>query len=219
VESATRRGWIDKGEKNTKYFLGLEKARANAKIMEEVKDEHGNLITKQDNIMKVQRDYFINLYKKKISHQGINAKINNFLDDAYVPKLHEEQAQTCEGRISRKEALQALKQMKDGSAPGSDGLTTEFFKVFWSRLQHILVASFNASFEDGKMSTSQRNAIITLIHKGKHLPRNELKNWRPISLTNVDYKLLAKCLAIRVSTVIKDIINCDQVGFIKGRRS
>ena len=58
---------------------------------------------------------------------------------------------------------------------------------------------------------------ITHIHKRKYLPRNELKNWRSLSLTNSDYKLLAKCLALRLSHVIHDVINTDQVGYIKGR--
>ena len=57
-----------------------------------------------------------------------------------------------------------------------------------------------------------------MIHKGKHLARDNLKNWQPISLTNSDYKLLAKCLALRLGDVINDIVNADQVGYIKGRR-
>ena len=67
------------------------------------------------------------------------------------------------------------------------------------------------------MSTTQKRAVITLIHKGKQLPRDDLNNWRPISLTNSDYKLLAKSLAIRLSSVISSIVNEDQVGFLKGR--
>ena len=56
------------------------------------------------------------------------------------------------------------------------------------------------------MSISQRRAIITLIHKGKELSRDDLGNWRPISLTNFDYKILAKILANRFKGVISDII-------------
>ena len=48
--------------------------------------------------------------------------------------------------------------------------------------------------------------MIILIHKGNELARNDLKNWRPISLTNSDYKLLAKCLALRLSSVTGEIM-------------
>ena len=68
-----------------------------------------------------------------------------------------------------------------------------------------------------RVSITQKRAVITLIHKGKQLPRDDLNNWRPISLSNSDYKLLAKSLAIRLSNVISSIVNEDQVGFLKGR--
>ena len=58
---------------------------------------------------------------------------------------------------------------------------------------------------------------ITLIHKGKDLARDNLKNWQPIWLTISDYKLLAKCLALCLGDVINDVSG-DQVGYIKGRR-
>ena len=70
---------------------------------------------------------------------------------------------------------------------------------------------FNSAFENGNLSSSQRKAVITLIHKGKDLARDNLKNWRPISL-------LAKCLALRLGDVINDVVSGDQVGYIKGRR-
>ena len=78
-------------------------------------------------------------------------------------------------------------------------------------------SSFNKSFITGSLSHTQSSAILTLIDKGKELPRNKLQNWRPISLTNTDYKILAKCLASRVSKVLKSIISEDQVGYMKGR--
>ena len=56
-----------------------------------------------------------------------------------------------------------------------------------------------------------------MIHKGKDLQRDDLNNWRPITLTNTDYKILAECLSRRLLNVIGDSINEDQVGFIKGR--
>ena len=83
--------------------------------------------------------------------------------------------------------------------------------------QYNFIKSFNLSFNTGSLSFTQTSAILTLIHKGKDLARNKLQNWRPISLTNTDYKILAKCLANRVNKVIENIISEDQVGYIKGR--
>ena len=77
--------------------------------------------------------------------------------------------------------------------------------------------SLNGAFTKGETSITQKRGVITLIHKGKQLPRGELNNWCPISLTNSDYKLLAKSIAIRLSSVISSIVNEDQVGFLNGR--
>ena len=115
------------------------------------------------------------------------------------------------------ETTSALKLMKNDSAPGSDGLTIEFLKFFWQRIRSMITNSFNDSFEKGHLSYTQRQGIITLIHKGKELERDKLNNWRPITLTNSDYKILAKELAERLGNVIHKIINKDQVGYIKNR--
>ena len=71
--------WVEEGEKNTKYFLNLEKSRANSKIMEKVTDDKGRTFTKQVDIMNVQRDFFSNLYKKKIDKEGMEEKITTFM--------------------------------------------------------------------------------------------------------------------------------------------
>ena len=81
----------------------------------------------------------------------------------------------------------------------------------------MVLNSLNSAFKKGEMSITQKRAVITLTHKGKQLPRDDLNNWRPISLTNSDYKLLAKSLSIHLSSVISSIVNEDQVGFLKYR--
>ena len=107
---------------------------------------------------------------------------------------------------------------KNGAAPDSDGITVEFLKVFWSDRGKRITAWFNSACAIGSMSSCQCNTVATLIHKGEDLPRNELKNCRTTFLLNSDYKLLAKCLTLRLSRVTCDISNIDQVGYIKGLR-
>ena len=140
-----------------------------------------------------------------------------FCKNLSIPQLGEEQKELCEGMITDDEASYALSCMKNGSAPGSDGLTTAFYKFFWSKIRDMVINSYNESFDEGKLSSSQRRAIITLIHKGKDLPREMLGDWRPISLTNTNYKIIAKTLALRLQKVIPDLVFEDQVGYIRGR--
>jgi len=101
-------------------------------------------------------------------------------------------------------------------SPGNDGLTVEFYKAFWQVVGKIMVDSLNYSYDHGKLSNSQKEAIITLIEKKDKNKRN-LSNWRPISLTNVDVKIGSKAIAKRLETVLPNIIHYNQCAYVKGR--
>ena len=101
-------------------------------------------------------------------------------------------------------------------SPGNDGLTKEFYICFSGEIAAPLVESLNCSFPVGQLSTSQRQAVITLIEK-KGRDKRLVKNWRPISLMNVDTKIASKVLALRMKKVIPNLINYDQTAHVKGR--
>ena len=106
--------------------------------------------------------------------------------------------------------------MKNNKSPGSDGISIEFYKIFWNDIKIYLVNSLNYSFQNGDLTDLQKQSVITL------LPKTDkdtcfLKNWRPISLLNVDYKIATKTIANRIKKVITNIVSNAQTGFIKGR--
>ena len=179
--------------------------------------DDGRIVTNQHDIRHTQREFYKKLYSRVTEEQVTENDLENFLKDNDVPTLTNPEMESCEGEISIEEATKALRNMNNGSSPGPDGLSTEFYKIFWKEIGNTVIRSFNQSFNTGSLSFTQTSAILTLIHKGKELPKNKLQNWRPISLTNADYKLLARCLSNRVSNVIDSIISEDQVGYIKGR--
>ena len=84
------------------------------------------------------------------------------------------------------------------------------------QLRWFVVRSLNEGFTNKNMSISQREGIIVCLPKGDK-PREYLKNWRPISLLNVSYKIGSACIARRIKTVLGNIINEDQTGFVAGR--
>ena len=79
------------------------------------------------------------------------------------------------------EFYKALEKFENNKSPGNDGLTAEFYRTFWPILGNLLVDSLNAAYINGKLSNSQRQAIIRLIEK-KDKDRRYVENWRPISL-------------------------------------
>ena len=126
-----------------------------------------------------------------------------------------DEKEKCEGMLTKAECLQALKSMKPRKTPGSDGLPIEFYKVFWNKISHCLLNTFNYAYIEGKFSISQRCWIIKLIPK-KDAEPYFVKNWRPITLLNSDYKIAAKAIANRLQNVLPKLIDSDQTGFLKG---
>ena len=110
----------------------------------------------------------------------------------------------------------ALKQLKNDKSPGNDGFTTNFYKFFWPDIKHLLFESYNYSFETGMLTNDQKRGILNLIPKADKDLRF-LKNWRPVSLLNTDYKILTKALANRIQKVLPKLIQADQVGYMKNR--
>ena len=143
-------------------------------------------------------------------------KLIFFLNHDTLAKLTDDQKSSIEGPLTNSECNVILKTFKSNKAPGNDGLTADFYKFFWPLIGSLMVDSFNTSFEKGEMSTSQKQSIICLIEK-KGKDRLLVKNWRPISLLNCDYKIASKAIAHRITKHLSSLIHPNQCGFIKGR--
>ena len=140
----------------------------------------------------------------------------NYLTDINTTLLSEHESLSCEGKLTLKEIYQALESMPGKKSPGNDGLSKEFYLSFFDLLSQPLLESLNAAFDEGELSPSQRQAIITLIEKnGKD--KRLIKNWRPISLLNIETKILSKVLATRIKSVIKSVIQPYQTAYVPGR--
>lgn len=209
--------WLEEGEKNTKYFLNLEKRNYNNCYIKTLIAENGQEISKPIDILEEEKKYYTDLYSTKLKNSELELEnIKTFLEKEDIPKLSENEKDICEEELSLSECAKALSLLPNNKSPGSDGFTTNFYKFFWSDLKDILFESYKYSFQTGNLSQNQKRGILNLLPKEKKDLRF-LKNWRPVSLLNTDYKILTKALAIRLQKVIPTLINSDQVGYIKGR--
>ena len=93
--------------------------------------------------------------------------------------------------------MNALKEFKNCNSPGTDGLSAEFYNFFWTDISTDIIGSFDYAFKTGTLSINQRRGIISLIPK-KNKDKSLLENLRPISLLNIDYKILTKSIAKRL---------------------
>ena len=105
--------------------------------------------------------------------------------------------------------------MKNNKSPGSDGVPADFYKVFWSKIK-FFVFCFTLCFAGKELSTTMKQTTLSCIPKGNK-PRHFLKNWRPISLLNVTYKLASATIASRLKSVLNSLISPTQTGFLPDR--
>ena len=194
----------------------MEKRHFNCKTIRNLKTENNIRIPKDAEILQEAKTFYESLYSSKIDLNTSNEKEDSFFPENHKIKLNYNQKMSCEGLLSAAECLQSLKTMESGKSPGTDGLPAEFYKMFWNDVSTFLIDALNMSFSKGYLSISQRRGLITLLPK-KNKPRQYLRNWRPITLLNCDYKIAAKSIATRLKKVLPYLINNDQTGFLKGR--
>ncbi len=101
-------------------------------------------------------------------------------------------------------------------SPGNDGLSKEFYSKFWEKISNLLFASLMQGKRKGELSASQRQAIIKILEK-KGRDKRLIKNWRPISLLNLDVKLLTKTLAAKLKKVLPNLVQSDQTAYVANR--
>ena len=134
----------------------------------------------------------------------------------YYPSLNNDQINLCEKDLSETDLYNAMKNIKNNKSSGNDGLTKEFYEGFWDKIKELLITSVTEAKSKGELSSSQRQTIIKLIEK-KDRDKNYINNWRPISLQNVDTKIISNALSERLKNVPSSLISTKQAACIKNR--
>ena len=214
IRSRTR--WYNEGKKNSKYFFELEKRHFNSKTIRNLKIDDNTTLNTDEEILKEAKRFYQALYTSNNSFcQNVSGE-DLFFQQGNQCIISDDERRLCEGLLTARECLESLKNMESNKTPGTDGIPVEFYKVFWNDIKPFFLASINASHAKGLLSISQRRGLLTLIPK-KDKALCYIKNWRPISLLNCDYKIAAKSIANRIKRTLPSVINSDQTGFQKNR--
>jgi hypothetical protein len=141
--------------------------------------------------------------------------MDKFLDRYQVPKLNQDQVNDLNSLIFPKELEVVINILPTKKSPGPEGFSAEFYQIFKEDLIPVLHKLFHKIETEGTLVNSFYEASITVIPKTQKDP-TKIENFRPISLMNINAKILNEVLANLIQEHIKTIIHPDQVGFIPG---
>ena len=201
---------LDNKEQPSKFFYQKEMSKGQKKLISKIIKEDDTVCEDNNSITQSFVEYYSSLYKKEPG----NLPPRHYLEN--LPKVDKEKNEHLGKLIEVEEIETALKQMENNKAPGSDGLTKEFFQAFSKELIPIIKDIFTTIYDQESLCQSQRLSYISLLCKNNNEPQF-CKNYRPISLLNVDYKILSKVLCNRLRPLLNDIIHPDQTCSIPGR--
>ena len=209
-----KQNWFKYGEKSSKYFFKLETKNYSKRNRFLLKKDN-KMISGLNNILKLQDQFYRNLYKAPEEYDDVNDLFEKFTKDMRLNRISENDRRYYEEQINMSELKKAVSELKKQKTPGNDGIPAEFYVHFYDHIKFLLIELMREIAKNG-CTGSMAQSIITLIEKpGKDL--TNLSNWRPISLMNTDAKIYSKIVANRLEGTMKQLIHHDQTGFMKGR--
>ena len=192
---------IEEGEFNLAYLSKLEKMKAEQNLIYSLVNSEGQLVNSTEEVLKVTYDFYKNLYSKEPEDHDAQRDLLDGVDK----QLSDEDRLKLDADFSKEEFERAIKDLKKNKSPGTDGLTKEFYDFFWDLLQDFYLDCIKEIEQEGELTESQKQGLVRISYKKNG--RVCIENYRPITLLNVDLKILTRTLAKRIAEVLPKLIH------------
>ncbi|XP_075499320.1 uncharacterized protein LOC142537712 [Primulina tabacum] len=207
----SRVNWLSHGDRNSKYFHACATARRTRNHIRGLVSSHGDWCTDTSGMAEIVERYFTNLFSSINPTADERNRIHNYVNTTIDDQIN---SILC-APFSAAEVRKALFDMHPNKALGPDGMSVLFFQKFWDVIGEETTAAILKILNDGAAIEDWNATIVTLVPKIQN-PMT-MKDFRPISLCNVCYKIVARSLTNRLSPILNKTVNEFQSAFIPGR--
>ena len=200
-------------EKETMSFYHLMKQRQKRTqtVIKTILTEDGRTVNTLDDIRESVQNQFRTKFRKP-SNQFNSA---SFFMNQIRKCIGDEENEFLNQDIKLEELEYVLHNSKKKKSPGRDGLTIEFYLQFWSIIKATILELFQFMFKNKQTCKTQKRGNIILIPKNKN--PIQVKDYRPITLLNVDLKLYTRIFANRLRQIIHKCLHPSQSGVVPGK--
>jgi hypothetical protein len=204
--------WLKAGDRNTSYFHRQYRARLSRNHIAEIKTRDGQVCKGFSQVKDAAEAHFKNLYREDT--QSSKEETEDLLSN--IPHLitSEDNDSLCQPP-SEEEITNIIWSMEADKAPGPDGFSIHFYKSCWHIIKEDLLKMIRGSMKKAKVGGGINSTYLALIPKDTN--PESFERYRPISLCNASYKIMAKLLANRIKPLLKRMITSYQGGFVEGR--
>lgn len=212
AESASLNKHLNESETMSPYFLRNMSTKNSFKTISELKGNNDEILSSSDEISLAVSSFYTNLYSLNPVSQADGVKLHN---ECGLPDVPEDFWCKVVDPILIEEVEAVVKRYPRRKASGPDGIPHELYFSNSSLFVPVLTELFNFCLDHGVPIPGGNESHIVLLFK-KDCER-DLRNWRPISLANTDYKVLTKVLNNRIASKTEKVLSVNQYGFIPGR--
>jgi hypothetical protein len=205
----SRIAWLKEGDRNTRFFHQKAVWRARRNKIKKLRDDEGQWNDVPSTMERMASSYFKELFTRDPSLQA--NELINLMQEKVTVQMNED---LCKD-FTDDEISDALFQIGPLKAPGVDGFPARFYQRNWGTLKVEVINAVKLFFATNRMPDGVNATAIMLIPK---IDQPEtLKDFRPISLCMVIYKVIAKCLVNRLRPILGGIISINQSAFVPRR--
>lgn len=227
IKLTAQTNWAKLGEKCSAYYFRLNKQMSGIDPIKGLKDRDGEVKRNNEDMTRIATEHHKNLQQRPEMTEEREQAIKEILEQVEI-KITKEHSKVLDNEVKEEHIRGAIKKCKKGKSPGADGITYELYK--WG-IRHLdqkrknnegepnlaeLMTKYLKDIEE--FGPQGRNFAEGIMHPCyKKGDREQIENYRPITLLNTDYKIYTRTLAYKLAVVGSEIIHKDQAGFMPGR--